>query len=105
MSLQGKKLGLLISARPDHPNFRHAIRLAETALGRGVMVYLYCIDEAVLGLDDAQLQGLKQRGVNLFACAYGAQRREIPAGHLAVFAGLTIVSDLIAGTDRFVCFN
>lgn len=105
MSLQGKKLGLLISARPEVPNFRHGIRLAEAALGRGVTVYLYCIDEAVRGLADAQLQNLKTRGVNLFACAYGAQRREIPVSDLATFAGLAIVSEIIAGTDRFVCFN
>lgn len=105
MSLQGKKLGLLIAARPDEPNFRHGIRLAETALNRGVTVYLYCIDEAVAGLADAHLQSLKTKGANLFACAYGAHRRQIPLGDLATFAGLTVVSDLVAGTDRFLCFT
>ena len=29
----------------------------------------------------------------------------IAVGDKAVFAGLTVVSDLIAGTDRFVSFN
>ena len=105
MSLQGKKLGLLISAAPDHPNFRHGVRMAEAAVRRGVNVYLYCIDEAVRGLDDPQLHGLKTQGLNLFACAYGAQRRNIPLSQAATFAGLTIVSDLIAGTDRFVCLS
>jgi hypothetical protein len=105
MSLQGKKLGILIAAAPDAPNFRHGIGLAETALRRGATVYLYCIDEAVSGLADAQLQELKSRGANLFACAYGAHRRQLPISELATFAGLTVVNDLIAGTDRFLCFS
>lgn len=105
MSLHGKKLGLLLSIRPEHPNFRHGINLAGAALEAGVNVYLYCIDEAVHGLADPQLQDLKARGVNLFACAYGAQQRNLPVSELAVFSGLSTVSDLVAGTDRFVSFN
>jgi intracellular sulfur oxidation DsrE/DsrF family protein len=105
MSLHAKKLGLLLSTRPEDSGFQHGVRLAETALGRGVQVYLYCIDDAVLGVADAQLQSLKARGLNLFACAYSAQRRNIPTTDLAVFAGLTVVSDLIASTDRFLSFN
>jgi sulfur relay (sulfurtransferase) complex TusBCD TusD component (DsrE family) len=105
MPLRGKKLGLLISVPPEHPNFNHGVRLAETALARGVKVYLYCIDDAVKGLDDPRMNQLKARGLNLFACAYGAQRRGIRVGEQATFGGLTIVNDLIAGTDRFVSFN
>jgi len=104
-SLHGKKLGLLISTSSEQPGFHHAVRLAETALARGVQVYLYCIDEAVSGLADPQLQALKRRGANLFACAYGVQNRNLPMNDLATFAGLTIVSDLISGTDRFLSFN
>ncbi|HEY2953313.1 MAG TPA: DsrE family protein [Verrucomicrobiae bacterium] len=105
MSLRGKKLGLLLSTRPDQPGFRHGLRLAEAALSRGLRVYLYCIDDAVCGLADAQLQSLKARGLNLYACAYGAQRRNIPVSDCAVFSGLAVVSDLMAGTDRFLSFN
>jgi predicted peroxiredoxin len=105
MSLRGKKLGLLISSRPDSPKFRYGVRLAQTALAEGVDVYLYCIDEAVNGVDDAELQSLKERGLKLYACAYGANRRNFPLSDKATFAGLTVVSDLIAGTDRFLSFN
>lgn len=105
MSLKGKKLGLLLSIPPEHPNFQHGLGLAEAALNQGVKVYLYCIDEAVKGLADARLQALKTAGAALFACAYGAERRDIPVSDLAIFAGLTVVSDLVASTDRFVSFN
>jgi len=43
--------------------------------------------------------------LHLFACAYGARRRNLPLTDQATFAGLSVVSDLIAGTDRFVSFN
>jgi len=105
VTLRGKKLGLLLSIPPDHPAFRHGVRLAETALSQGVDVYLYCIDDAVSGVGDPRLQALKQSGLKLFACAYGAQRRNVAMNDHAAFAGLTVVSDLIAGTDCFVSFN
>lgn len=81
------------------------MQLAAAALVEGVDVYLYCIDEAVRGVGEGRVQALKQGGVKLFACAYGAHRRGIPVGDQAVFAGLTVVNDLVVGTDRFVSFN
>jgi hypothetical protein len=68
-------------------------------------VYLYCIDDAVAGVADPELQTLRAAGLKFYACAYGAHRRGIPVGDTAVFAGLTVVSDLISGTERFVSFN
>ena|SRR5258706_589984 len=105
MPLPEKKLGLLLSTRPENSSFRHGVNLADAALDAGVAVYLYCIDDAVFGIGDAQLQSLQSRGLKLYACAYAAQRRNIPVSDLAVFAGLTIVNDLIAGTNRFLSFN
>jgi predicted peroxiredoxin len=101
----GSKLGILISTSPEAAGFRHGLRLAESALASGVDVYLYCIDEAVTGVGNADLQRLRQQGLKLYACAYGAQRRNLPLNDLAVFAGLTVVHDLMASTDRFVSFN
>lgn len=101
----GRKLGILLSTRPEMAPFRHGLRLAATAIDRGLSVYLYCIDDAVHGVADPELQALKVRGLKLYACAYGAQRRNLPVNDLAAFAGLTVVSDIIASTDRFVAFN
>jgi hypothetical protein len=105
VELRGKKLGVLIACKPDQPGFHHGIRVAEAAMKRGIHVYLYCIDEAVPGLANPELQKLKADGLNLYACAYGAHKRNIALTEHAVFAGLTVVNDIIAGTDRFVCFN
>jgi sulfur relay (sulfurtransferase) complex TusBCD TusD component (DsrE family) len=104
MSLSGKKLGLLISTPANHPKFKHAIGLAEAALAGGLTVYLYCIDEAVGAVASSSLQSLKERGVHLYACAYGAQRRNLVLSENATFAGLSVVNDLVTSTDRFVCF-
>jgi hypothetical protein len=105
VELRGKKLGVLIACKPDQPGFRHGVRVAEAAMQRGVNVYLYCIDEAVMGVADAELQKLKANGLNLYACAYGAHKRNLALTEHATFAGLTVVNDIIAGTDRFVSFN
>ena len=105
MPLTRRKLGVLISVPPDHPNFTHGVCLAEAALALGVDVYLYCIDEAVQGLGDPRLPRLKADGLKLFACAYAAQRRNIPMSELATFSGLGLLNDVIASADRFVSFN
>jgi sulfur relay (sulfurtransferase) complex TusBCD TusD component (DsrE family) len=105
MSLRGKKLGLLLSTHPDQPGFKHGLCLAEAAINEGVDVYLYCVDDAVHGIEQPQLQALAVRGLKLYACAYGALGRDLPVNDKAVFAGLGVLSDLIAATDRFVSFN
>jgi predicted peroxiredoxin len=105
MGLAGKKLGILLSGSPEKESFRHGIGFAAAALKLGCDVYLYCIDDAVAGVGDSRLQALKQSGLKLYACAYGAHRRQIQLNDDATFAGLTVVSDLVASTDRFVSFN
>jgi sulfur relay (sulfurtransferase) complex TusBCD TusD component (DsrE family) len=105
MSLRGKKLGLLLSTPPGQPGFQHGLRLAETALAEGVEVFLYCVDEAVRGVDEPRLQSLAARGLKLYFCAYGAQRRGLERNPNANYAGLALLSDVMAATDRFVSFN
>jgi predicted peroxiredoxin len=105
MAERPKKLGILISAKADSRSFRHAVKLSAAAMDQGTEVYLYCIDDAVEGVEDAQLQKLKEQGLKLYACAYGAHKRNMPLHDKAVFAGLTVVNDLIASTDRFLSFN
>lgn len=105
MADTGKKLGILISAGPTQPTFRHGVRLAGVALDRGCRVYLYCIDDGVRGLADPELQALRHRGLNLFACALAAERCAVSPSDLAVFCGLTVLSDILAATDRFISFN
>jgi hypothetical protein len=105
MPLKKKKLGVLISALPGQPGFVHGLRLAQTAINRGVDVYIYCVDQAVQGLDDPAIVSLKNHGAKLYACAYGAQKLNIALTDKAAFAGLTVISDIMANTYRFVCFN
>jgi predicted peroxiredoxin len=105
MSLRGKKLGVLLSTSPDRPGFQHGLGLAEAALAGGVEVYLYCIDEAVRGLNEPRLQSLAARGLKLYGCAYAAQSRRLPMDEKTNWAGLALLSDLMAATDRMVTFN
>lgn len=100
-----KKLGILVSCGPAHRNFAHALGLARAAVSRGVQVYLYCIDEAVRGIASREVQDLKRAGAVLYGCAFSARARQLPIDDLATYSGLTVVSDLMASTDRFVSFN
>ena len=77
----------MVSSGPEAVSFDCAFRLAEAALGEGAQVYLYYMDEGVRGVADKRAQMLKARGAQLFACAYSAQRRDIPIDESAAFSG------------------
>jgi hypothetical protein len=104
VELAGKKLGVLLTTAPEHPNFRPAVALMNAALDAGVRVYLYCIDDAVKAVDTPELQRIRTRGASLFGCAYGAHRRRLPVNDLAAWSGLTVLADVVGSTDRFISF-
>ena len=105
MAQEPRKLGILISVAPDHPNFLHGLQLATAALNAQDEVYLYCMDEAVHGVADERVQTLRAHGLRLFACSFAAQRRKLPQTENALYGGLTMLNDMMATTDRFVSFN
>ena len=105
MKLSGRKLGILIGALPEQRNFGHGIELAREAISAGVEVYLYFIDDGVAELKSESLAKLKKDGARLFACAYSLQKRNLPLEGHATPAGLTMLNDIIASTDRFVSFS
>lgn len=102
--LAGKKLGVLLTTEPEHPNFRAAVALMNAAIDGGLRVYLYCVDEGVRSVATPELQALKERGASLFGCAYGAGRRKIPLDDSAAWSGLTVLADVVGSTDKFVSF-
>ncbi len=105
MDLAGRKLGLMVSTEPAHPNLQTALGLSEAALARGAEVYLYLIDDGVAAVEDVRVQALAERGARLFVCAYGCQKRRLPLSERATNCGLVVLTDIIAGTDRFLALN
>jgi sulfur relay (sulfurtransferase) complex TusBCD TusD component (DsrE family) len=103
--LTGKKLGVMLSTGPEHPNLGTCLALGSAALDRGADLYLYLIDDGVASVEDDRIQALARRGARLFACAYGCQRRRLPLTDKATYCGLVVLTDLINGCDRFVALN
>ena len=95
----------MVSTGPDHPNLETALGLGRTALDRGASVYLYLIDDAVSAVEDPRVQGLAERGLKLFVCAYGCQKRRQPLSDKATNCGLVVLSDIVNATDRFIALN
>ncbi|MGH7230759.1 MAG: DsrE family protein [Nitrospiraceae bacterium] len=103
-----KKLGVLLSTPPSHPNVTTVARLCEEGLRSNVDVYLYLIDEGVQNLRDTRLLGLSDAGAKLFVCAYGCQQHSVPTHDLHAgvqLCGLVVLSNMMNGCDRFVAFN
>jgi hypothetical protein len=105
VELRGRKLGVLLSTGPDHPNLGTCLALSREALDRGVDLYLYLIDDGVANIDDDRILELGRRGAKLFVCAYGCQRRRLPITDKASYCGLVVLTDLINGCERFLALN
>lgn len=105
MASARRKLGLMLSTASAHPNLETAIGLSRAALDGGGDVYLYLIDDAVDAVDDDRLLALTDRGLKLFVCAYGCQKRRRPLSERATNCGLVVLTDVINGTDRFIALN
>jgi len=103
--VRGKKLGLLLATHPERGDVVRIAALAHAALGRGVDVYLYLIDEGARAYGDDALVELQGRGLKLFVCAYGALQRGIQPDEGAVFGGLSVLGGIMEGCDRFVSFS
>jgi sulfur relay (sulfurtransferase) complex TusBCD TusD component (DsrE family) len=107
MDLAKKKLGVLLSTGPEHPNLETLVGLSEATLARGAQLYVYLIDDGVRALDDPRVHALPDRGARVFVCAYGCQKRGVPLAHgdRVTYCGLVVLTDLINGTDRFIALN
>src|SRR5688500_12650587 len=106
--MQKKKLGLLLSTPPSHPNVTTVTRLCEEGLRSDVDVYLYLIDEGVGNLHNEGVLRLSDAGAKVFVCAYGCQQHAVPTKNLkdgVQLCGLVVLSNMINGCDRFVAFN
>lgn len=98
-------LGVLIARPPTHRRYHRGLRVAAAAVARGDAVYVYLLDEGVLGNGDPAWADLRTRGLRLFACAEALRRRDLPLGGPATPAGLGMLNDLIVHATRFVAFT
>jgi sulfur relay (sulfurtransferase) complex TusBCD TusD component (DsrE family) len=106
--MEKKKLGVLLSTAPSHPNVVSVANLCQEALRAQVDVYLYLIDEGVKNLRDSRLARLASDGAKLFVCAYGCQQHGMSTEGLPQgmsLCGLVVLSNMVNGCDRFVAFN
>jgi sulfur relay (sulfurtransferase) complex TusBCD TusD component (DsrE family) len=102
------KLGLLLSTPPSHPSVETVIQLAQAALRRGIVVYLYLIDEGVKTATDHRYLSLIDAGVKMSVCAYGCLQHGVPTTIVdsrVSLSGLVVLSGIIDGCDRFLAFT
>src|SRR6185295_12956304 len=102
---ESHKLGLLWASSTEHQKLSQLTYLSREALARGGRVFLYLIDDGVSAVGSDVVQSLRQEGVNVFCCAFGARKRGIPWDDKATFGGLTILADMLSNCDSFVAFT
>lgn len=103
-----KKLGVLLATPPATGDVSTVAGICQEALQANIDVYVYLIDEGVRNVDDQRVIGLSKAGAKVFACAYGCQRHGVPTDRLGpgvTLCGLVVLSNIMAGCDRFLAFT
>lgn len=106
--MNSKKIGFLLALPPTHTSAETVHGLASAALDAGHEVYLYLIDEGVKNIHTDRYRGLAQKGVRVFACAYGCQQHHVsttPIDPKMSLCGLVVLSGLIDACDPFLSFT
>ncbi len=98
------RAGFLLASAPGTQAFERGIRAMADARAQGWAVYVYLLDEAVRAVH-GEGAGDRFAGAHLFACAYGARKRDLPLVGAVIFAGLGTLADLMAGCDRFEVYS
>ena len=97
-------LGILLGVAPHEAPFGYAVQLANASLAAGHRVYVYLLDDAVAGSEQAAIAKLEHKGAKISACAYAARKRNLVLKDHIVYGGLGILHEIILKTDRFVGF-
>jgi len=98
------RLTILLSTAPESGDLEIVKGLIQSGLKKGLSIYLYLVDEGVRCIRDKSLMEMAEKGLKLYVCAYGAQKRGISPSNVATFGGLAVLSELIKNCDRFIGF-
>jgi len=96
------RIAFLILAEPADPVTPRWISSVEKCLSAGSEVHLYFVDRGVLHLAEDNFFALNRDDLKLYACAFGAIRYGVPRIEPVVFAGLTVLHNLVVGCGAFV---
>lgn len=97
--------GALLACGEGGDAFARAVAVCAAAMDAGDDVFLYLLHEGTRGVHAPRLQALRDRGMRLFCCAFGARGRGIEVDDAAVYCGMGTLADIIASVDRFASFT
>ncbi|MDG1892338.1 MAG: hypothetical protein P8L18_13590 [Verrucomicrobiota bacterium] len=98
-------VGILIHAGPANKGFQCGMLAATHALLDGRAVYLYLLEDAVLGACHVSVESIVRLGGRVSACAYAMEQRDIDCPEGITAAGLTLMSDILLCSERALIFN
>lgn len=97
MGIMATRLGVLLAVGPTARGFEEAYQQMHEALRNGQSVYLYAVDDGVLGL--SKFEEFKRLGLHCYGCAFSARQRELVFEESTIFCGLSILADLWANAE------
>jgi sulfur relay (sulfurtransferase) complex TusBCD TusD component (DsrE family) len=101
---QGKSLGILLASSPNHEDRFTAIKLAQTALGLGIVVKVFLYDEGVYNCLDNEFISLNQAGVDITICEQSAKDRNLDIQAPVKRGSLYDLAGIAKQVDRLVSF-
>ena len=99
-----KRLGILVSCVPTSASWKHVEGLTLAGLERKVTVFLYFVGPATEHLENPLWADLSAKGVRVYAFGRSVRERRLDVADWVVLSGLSMLSDIVTKTDRFLSF-
>jgi sulfur relay (sulfurtransferase) complex TusBCD TusD component (DsrE family) len=105
LTLQGKRLAIIVSTAPERGDFARAERLAHAARARGVEVGLFLMDAAVVWGQDARATALLEEGCDVVLCGTNTGQRGVVAVAGVIVGSQDDHAAIVHHADRVVAFT
>ena len=105
----GKKLGIVVLAKPEDPDLQTIQGLCQAAGEMGIEVEVFCMGDAVYHLLNNRLKAVVKKGAKVSFCSLNARERAIDPDSPAL-AGFEEGSQftlacMVEESDRFLAFT
>ena len=105
LTLEGKRLAIIVSTPPARGDFERAERLARAARARGVEVALFLMDHAVVWGASERAGGLVEDGCDVVLCGTNAGQRGVVAAPGVLVGSQDDHAAIVHRADRVVAFT
>lgn len=99
------RLGILLTTSSENEDRYTVIKLAESALNRGIKVDIFLMCDGVYNINNKSFLSLLDKGANIIVCAQNAHEKGVPKKEGILFGSQYDLAIMVNESERFLSFT